>query len=71
MFDVEMLDNLVISAVLMKIKVFFDVTLCHRGIVLYVSKDGSPTALTYRAKQSKKNLRRLNGFFIFGSYKYS
>jgi len=55
----------------MKIKLFCDVTLCHRGIVLYVSKDGSPTAFTYRVKQSKKNLRRLNGFFIFSSYKYS
>jgi hypothetical protein len=71
MFDAEMLDDCVTSAVLMKIKVFCDVTLCHRGIVLYDSNDGSPTAFNYRVKQSKKNLRRLNGFFIFGSYKYS
>lgn len=71
MFSVEMLDNCVISAVLMKIKDFCVVTLCRRGIVLYVSKDSRPTAFTYRVKESKKNRRRLNGFFIFGPYKYS
>jgi hypothetical protein len=38
-FNVEMLEICVISAVLMRIKVFCDVTLCRRGIVLYVSKD--------------------------------
>ena len=38
-FNVEMLDNCAISAVMMKIKVFCDVTLCRRVIVLYVSND--------------------------------
>jgi hypothetical protein len=36
-FNVEMQDNCVISAVMMKIKVLCDVTLCRRDIVLYVS----------------------------------
>jgi hypothetical protein len=68
-FNVEMLNNCVISAVFMKIKVFCDVTLCRRDIVLYVSKGRS--TFNFRVKQPKKNLRRLDGFFIFGSYKYS
>jgi hypothetical protein len=36
------------------------IVLCRRGIVLYVSKGRN--AFTFRVKQSKKNLRRLNGF---------
>lgn len=82
-FNVEVLDNCVISVVLMKIKVFCDVTLCRRG--LYVSKDRTVlcrrgivlyvlkgrSAFTFRVKQSKKNLRRLDGFFISVPYKYS
>jgi hypothetical protein len=47
---VEKLDNCIISAVLMKIKVFYDVTLCRRGIVLYVSNER--TVLCSRAYSS-------------------
>ena len=38
-FNVEMLDYCVMSAVLIKIEVFCDVTVCRRAIVLYVLKD--------------------------------
>jgi hypothetical protein len=43
--------------------------LCRRAIVLYISK--GHCAFIFRVKQSKKNLRRLDEFFIFDPYKYS